>query len=153
MRRLDLSPLMRSSVGFDHLNRILDSALTTDAAPSYPPYNIEKVSDDDYRVSMAVAGFAPNELEVTVEDRTLLIKGKSASDTEERSFLHRGIAKRAFERRFELADTIEVGAANLENGLLDVELKRVIPDHKKPRQVTIRSDAPETVKTIEGAAA
>ncbi|WP_417458053.1 Hsp20 family protein [Kordiimonas sp.] len=152
MRTFDLSPLMRSSVGFDHLNRLLDSALNTEQAAPYPPYNIEKLSDDDYRVTMAVAGFAPDELTVTVQEGTLLIAGKAADDEKERRFLHRGIAKRAFERRFELADTIQVGNAKFENGLLLVELKRVIPDHKKPRQIEIRTDE-NSVKQIEADAA
>ncbi len=139
MRRFDLSPLLRSSVGFDHLNQMLDSALTgeNDGRDAYPPYNIEKVSEDDYRITMAVAGFTIGELNVTLEDGTLLLIGKANPSSEERSFIHRGIAKRAFERRFELADTIEVGEAIIENGLLSVDLKRVIPDHKKPRHISI----------------
>ncbi|TNE61104.1 MAG: Hsp20 family protein [Alphaproteobacteria bacterium] len=152
MRTFDLTPLLRSTVGFDHLNRLLDSALNTDASASYPPYNIEKLSEDDYRITMAVAGFAPAELTVVVEDGTLILAGRAQEEDGERRFLHRGIAKRAFERRFELADTIQVGDARFENGLLEVELKRVIPDHKKPRQIEIRSDQP-TVKTIEADAA
>ncbi len=153
MRTFDLSPLMRSTVGFDHLSRFLDSALNTDnGAAAYPPYNIEKLGEDDYRVTMAVAGFSPDELTITVQEGTLLISGRAADEDADRRFLHRGIAKRAFERRFELAETIRVGAARFENGLLEIELKRVIPDHKKPRQIEIRtSDA--TVKTIESDAA
>lgn len=152
MRTFDLSPLMRSTVGFDHLSRLLDSALTTEGAAAYPPYNIEKLGEDDYRITMAVAGFAPDELTVTVQEGTLLIAGKGRDEKDDRKFLHRGIAKRAFERRFELADTIRVGDARFENGLLEVELKRVIPDHKKPRQIEIRS-TDEKVKTIEADAA
>jgi len=152
MRTFDLSPLMRSTVGFDHLNRLLDSALNTDASASYPPYNIEKLREDDYRITMAVAGFAPEELSVVVEDGTLLISGRAKEEEGDRRFLHRGIAKRAFERRFELAETIQVGDAGFENGLLEIALKRVIPDHKKPRQIEIRSEA-AGVKTIEADAA
>ncbi len=152
MRTFDLSPLMRSSVGFDHLNRLLDSALTSDGASAYPPYNIEKVSDDDYRVTMAVAGFSPEELTITVQEGTLILAGKAGEDDADRKFLHRGIAKRAFERRFELADTIQVGDASFENGLLQVELRRVIPEHKKPRNIAIRS-ADAKIKTIESDAA
>ena len=152
MRTFDLSPLMRSSVGFDHLNRLLDSALNTEQAAPYPPYNIEKLSEDDYRVTMAVAGFAPDELTVTVQEGMLLISGKAQEDGTDRRYLHRGIAKRAFERRFELADTIQVGDAKFENGLLLVELKRVIPEHKRPRQIEIRTDE-ASVKTIEADAA
>lgn len=152
MRTFDLSPLMRSTVGFDHLNRLLDSALTSDGASAYPPYNIEKLSEDDYRVTMAVAGFSPEELTITVQEGTLILAGKAQDDASEREFLHRGIAKRAFERRFELADTIQVGDASFENGLLQVELRRVIPEHKKPRNIEIRSgDA--RMKTIESNAA
>lgn len=152
MRTFDLSPLMRSSVGFDHLNRLLDSALTSDGASAYPPYNIEKVSDDDYRVTMAVAGFSPEELTITVQEGTLILAGKAGEDDADRKFLHRGIAKRAFERRFELADTIQVGDASFENGLLQVELRRVIPEHKKPRNIAIRSGDAK-IKTIESDAA
>ncbi|MBO6506720.1 MAG: Hsp20 family protein [Kordiimonadaceae bacterium] len=152
MRTFDLSPLMRSSVGFDHLNRLLDSALTSDGASAYPPYNIEKVSEDDYRVTMAVAGFSPEELTITVQEGTLILAGKAGEDDAERKFLHRGIAKRAFERRFELADTIQVGDASFENGLLQVELRRVIPEHKKPRNIAIRSGDAK-IKTIESDAA
>lgn len=152
MRTFDLSPLMRSSVGFDHLNRLLDSALTSDGASAYPPYNIEKVSDDDYRVTMAVAGFSPEELTITVQEGTLILAGKATDDDADRKFLHRGIAKRAFERRFELADTIQVGDASFENGLLQVELRRVIPEHKKPRNIAIRSGDAK-IKTIESDAA
>jgi molecular chaperone IbpA len=148
MRSFDLSPLMRSSVGFDHLNRLLDSALSSEQSAPYPPYNIEKLSDDDYRVTMAVAGFAPDELTVTVQEGMLLIAGKGRDEDKDRRFLHRGIAKRAFERRFELADTIQVGDARFQNGLLEVELKRVIPEHKRPRQIEIRSgdNAPKTIE-------
>lgn len=152
MRTFDLSPLMRSSVGFDHLNRLLDSALTSDGAAAYPPYNIEKVSEDDYRVTMAVAGFSPEELTITVQEGTLILAGKAKDDDGKRTFLHRGIAKRAFERRFELADTIQVGDASFENGLLQVELRRVIPEHKKPRNIEIRTDG-SRIKTIESNAA
>jgi len=153
MRSFDLTPLMRSSVGFDHLSRLVDSALSNDGATAYPPYNIEKISDDDYQITMAVAGFAPDELDVTVQEGTLIISGRAGDEGEERKFLHRGIAKRAFERRYELADTIQVGHAKFENGLLQVDLKRVIPEHKKPRSIKIRSGEPETVKTIEASAA
>ena len=152
MRSFDLSPLMRSTVGFDHLSRLLDSALTTEGASAYPPYNIEKLGEDDYRITMAIAGFTPDELTVTVQEGTLYIAGKALEDDDERKFLHRGIAKRAFERRFELAETIRVGDARFENGLLEVDLKRVIPDHKKPRQIDIRS-TDEAMKTIDSDAA
>ncbi|MBV1900132.1 MAG: Hsp20 family protein [Kordiimonadaceae bacterium] len=155
MRNFDLTPLMRSSVGFDHLSRLVDSALTNDSATAYPPYNIEKISEDDYQITMAVAGFAPEELHVTVQEGTLLIAGRALDEAGERSFLHRGIAKRAFERNFELAETIQVGDARYENGLLQIDLKRVIPDHKKPRNVEIRSNAEKapSVQSIKASAA
>jgi len=152
MRNFDLSPLMRSTVGFDHLSRLVDSALSSDTSNAYPPYNIEKLGEDDYQITMAVAGFAPEELTVTVQDGTLLIAGRAQDESEERAFLHRGIAKRAFERRFELAETIKAGAAHFENGLLQVDLKRVIPEHKKPRNIEIRSTEGKT-RTLEANAA
>jgi len=152
MRNFDLSPLMRSTVGFDHLSRLLDSTRNTETASAYPPYNIEKLGEDEYQITMAVAGFAPEELTVTIQDGTLLIAGRAGEEAEERAFMHRGIAKRAFERRFELAETIKVGNANIENGLLQVDLQRVIPEHKKPRNIEIRS-TDEKVRTIEADAA
>ena len=138
MRTFDLSPLMRSSIGFDHLSRLMDAAMRADTSPAYPPYNIEKLNDDDYRIAMAVAGFTEDELNITVTDGTLVITGSASDDEDEgERYLHRGIAKRAFERRFQLAETIEVGSASYENGLLSVELKRVVPEHLKPREVSI----------------
>mgnify|MGYP003644067167 CR=1 FL=1 len=152
MRNFDLSPLMRSSVGFDHLSRLVDSALSNDGAAAYPPYNIEKLSEDDYQITMAVAGFSPEELNVVVQEGTLLIAGRALDEEGERRFLHRGIAKRAFERRFELAETIKVGDAHFENGLLQIDLRRVIPEHKKPRNIEIRSTDAK-VRSIEANAA
>lgn len=150
MRRFDLTPLMKSSIGFDHLNRLMDHAFAEESGSSYPPYNIEKLSEDDYQISMAVAGFSPEELEVTVEDNRLIISASAAPEEGERSFLHRGIAKRAFERQFNLAENIKVGTASYENGLLEISLKRIIPDHKKPRQIEIRSATNGTsAKTLE----
>jgi molecular chaperone IbpA len=142
MRTFDLSPLLRSTVGFDHLNRLVDSALNADTPAAYPPYNIEKLGDDDYRITMAVAGFSEDEVTITVQEGTLYISAKAKDDGVERKFLHQGIAKRAFERRFELADTIHVGDASLVNGLLEIELKRIIPDHKKPRNIKISKAKP-----------
>ncbi len=152
MRSYDLTPLMRSSIGFDHLNRLLDSALSADNTPSYPPYNIEKVAEDDYRITMAIAGFSPSDLDVTLEDGTLTIAGRSPDEQDTREYLHRGIATRAFERRFQLAETIQVGNARFENGLLEVDLKRVIPDHKKPRSIMIETaGGAAKAKTIDAA--
>ena len=137
MRTFDLSPLFRSSIGFDRLSRLVDAA--QDQGASYPPYNIEKTGENAYRLSMAVAGFSPDELTMTVQDRSLVVRGKAASPEGERSYLHRGIATRAFERRFDLADDIQVGEAKLEHGMLHVALERVIPEEKKPRTIAIRT--------------
>jgi molecular chaperone IbpA len=139
MRGFDISPLLRSSIGFENLNRLVEYAGRIDAGDAYPPYNIEKTGERSYRIQMAVAGFARQELDLTVQENTLLVTGQAASDNDaqERVFLHRGIAKRAFERRFQLADTIKVIGASFENGLLNIDLLREIPEHKKPRKVDI----------------
>jgi molecular chaperone IbpA len=145
MRTFDLSPLLRSSVGFDHVNRLFELAnRVDDAATSYPPYNIEKRGEDAYRITMAVAGFSEGELDVTVKENSLIVTGKAAEQTaaqdgEQVSYLHRGIARRAFERRFELADTVKVVGAELKDGLLHIALKREIPEAKKPRQIQINT--------------
>jgi molecular chaperone IbpA len=147
MRAFDLSPLLRSSVGFDHVNRLFELANRVDeTATSYPPYNIEKRGEDAYRITMAVAGFDQSELDVTVKENSLIITGKAAEQTaaaggEQVSYLHRGIARRAFERRFELADTVKVVGAELKDGLLHIALKREVPEAKKPRQIAINSAA------------
>lgn len=151
MRTLDLSPLFRSTIGIDRLSRLLDSAPQFDAAaPSYPPYNIEKTGEDAYRITMAVAGFGEDDLEVVTSENTLTIRAKTTSDEEEKSrvFLHRGIAGRAFERRFQLADYIKVGSASLVNGLLNIELVREVPEAQKPRTVKIAVGQGETPKQI-----
>lgn len=139
MRGFDIAPLLRSSIGFENLNRLVEYAGRIDAGDSFPPYNIEKTGDGSYRIQMAVAGFARDELDLTVQENTLLVTGQAANDADaqERVFLHRGIAKRAFERRFQLADTIKVTGASFENGLLNIDLVREIPEHKKPRKVEI----------------
>ncbi len=148
----DFTPFLRSSVGFENLNRLIDSvARAAEGDTSFPPYNIEKLGDDAYRITMAVAGFAREELDITVQENTLVITGKAADEAQPagRTFLHRGIAKRAFERRFQLADVIKVTGASFENGLLNIELKREVPEHKKPRKVEIGQDG----QMIEGEAA
>ncbi len=139
MRTLDFAPLLRSSIGFENLNRLVEFATRGDAAETFPPYNIEKLSQDAYRIAMAVAGFSRDELDLTVQENTLVVTGRAApeGDGEKREFLHRGIAKRAFERRFQLADTIKVTGASFENGLLNIELVREVPEHKKPRKIEI----------------
>ena len=133
----DFAPLFRTAIGFDRLARLVDTAQEAAAAPSYPPYNIEKTGDDSYRLTMAVAGFAPADLDVTVRDNTLLVSGRVAGDAAKSELLYRGIAGRAFERRFALADHIVVEGASLENGLLHVGLKRVVPEALKPRKAEI----------------
>ncbi len=141
MRAFDISPLLRSSIGFDHVNRLYDLASRRDEASlSYPPYNIEKRGEDAYRITMAVAGFRLDELDVTVKENSLTIASKAEeqpAEAEGVTYLHRGIARRAFERRFELADTVKVVGAQLVDGLLHIELKREVPEAKKPRQVPI----------------
>lgn len=140
MRSFDLSPLLRSTIGFDEVNRLFETALRGDNGDAaYPPYNIEKVSDDAYRITMAAAGFSPDELDITLQDGMLIISGKAGAEAEDkgRNYLHHGIARRAFERRFRLADTIRVVDASFENGLLNVDLKREVPEHMKPRKIEI----------------
>ncbi|MGE3475610.1 MAG: Hsp20 family protein [Rhodospirillaceae bacterium] len=145
MRTFDLSPLYRATVGFDNLNRLFDATLND--APSYPPYNIAKAGDDAYRITFAVAGFADKDLDVQVENHTLTVRGKTSHDDAATTFLHRGIAGRSFERKFELADHIQVTGAAMENGLLHIDLKREIPEALKPRKVAIAGDvnAPKTI--------
>ncbi len=143
MRSYDLSPLFRSTVGFDRMTRLLENALNGDdnANNSYPPYNIEKLGDDQYRVTMAVAGFSLNDLEITAHPNLLIVQGK-AKEAEGAVYLHRGIAGRAFERRFQLADHIRVSNAKLENGLLHIELVREVPEAMKPRSIQIATSTP-----------
>ena len=142
---LDLSPLFRSTVGFDRIGRLFDEAFA-EAGPAYPPYNIEKTGEDTYRIVMAVAGFAEKDLAVQVENRTLTVEGKQSDKDEKAVYLHRGIAARAFVRRFELADYIVVDGAKLENGLLVVALKREVPEALKPRQIAIGKGAGVTLE-------
>jgi len=151
MRAYDFSPLYRSAIGFDRLAGLLDTASQLDAqAPSYPPYNVEQVSDNDYRVTMAVAGFAEDELEIEVKDQTLTISGKKAdADDADRTYLYRGIAARSFQRRFQLADHVQVTGARLENGLLHVDTRRELPERLKPRTIAIEG-ASGSRPTIEG---
>jgi molecular chaperone IbpA len=146
MRNYDLSPLFRSTVGFDRLARLVDAATRVDEATfSYPPYNIEKLGEEAYRVTMAVAGFGLDDIDITVHENTLTVTGKAKDDEKGPQYLHRGIAGRAFERRFQLADHIKVSGASLVNGLLDIDLVREVPETLKPRKITItpaRHDAP-----------
>ena len=151
MRAVDFAPLLRSSIGFENLNRLVDFATRGNDEP-YPPYNIEKVGDGAYRISIAVAGFGRDELDLTVQENVLVVIGRAgeSAETPERQFIHRGIGKRAFERRFHLADTIKVTGAGYDNGLLNIELAREIPEHKKPRRIAI--DGVDAARTIEGSA-
>ncbi len=157
MRNYDLSPLLRATVGFDRMFNLLDTATRLDeGAPSYPPYNIEKTGEDTYRIGMAVAGFSDADIEVTAKENSLLVAGKK--DPEHRDpaaerYLHRGIATRAFERRFDLADHIRVTGARLENGLLHIELLCELPEAMKPRSIAIESVAPKSTTVIEDKAA
>lgn len=134
---LDLSPLFRSTIGFDRMSQLLESAFNDVAQPAYPPYNIEKVGENDYRLVLAVAGFGEKDLTLTVKEQTLIVEGKQQDRAEGHKYLHRGIAGRAFERRFELADHMVVEGARLENGLLTIEIKREVPESMKPRQIPI----------------
>jgi molecular chaperone IbpA len=139
MARLDLTPLFRSSVGFDRMASMLDAASRSEQ-PSYPPYNIELVADDQYRISMAVAGFSDDELNIESEHNILTVTGVKAEDKTQRHYLHQGIAARNFERKFQLADYVKVTGATMENGLLFVDLVREIPEAMKPRKISIGSN-------------
>jgi molecular chaperone IbpA len=148
MRTFDLAPLYRSTVGFDRLFSMLDGFDTS--APGYPPYNIERTGENDYRITVAVAGFGENELSIESKENTLTVKGekKAKEETNDGEVLYQGIAARAFERVFQLADYVVVKGANLENGLLHVDLAREIPEAKKPRQIAINGKArPQAVET------
>jgi molecular chaperone IbpA len=149
MRTFDLAPLYRSTVGFDRLFSMLDGF---DSAPGYPPYNIERTGENAYRISVAVAGFGENDLSIEAKENTLTIKGDKQESSEKKGdeVLYQGIAARAFERVFQLADYVQVKGAKLENGLLHVDLVREIPEAKKPRQIPIGGHA---VKTVEAKAA
>lgn len=148
----DFTPLYRSTVGFDRLARLLGDASSFEA-PAYPPYNIERVSDDEYRVTMAVAGFGTDDVLIEVKQNTLTVTGKKVEKAEKSSeFLHQGIANRAFERRFQLADYVQVTGAELENGLLHVSLKREVPEAMKPRTIAINGkSAPKTIENKKAA--
>ena len=151
MRTIDFSPAFRSTIGFDRMARLVDAANQasgTAAQPNYPPYNIEKVGEDAYRITMAVAGFGESDIDITVKESSLTVSGKveKEEEGENPTFLHRGIAARAFERRFDLADHIIVSGAEIENGLLHIDLVREVPEEKKPRRIAIGSGAPKLEK-------
>ena len=147
MPDFDFAPLFRSTIGFDRLTRLADAATRVDTSSSYPPYNIEATGENAYRLTMAVAGFAPEELDLVVKENDLTVTGKSKQDEDQSKYLHRGIARRAFERHFQLADHIKVVGASLTDGMLHVELVRDVPEASKPRKVTINSGAaPQTIE-------
>jgi molecular chaperone IbpA len=154
MATFDFSPLFRSTIGFDRLGRMLDQALV-DEGVSYPPYNIEKTGEDAYRITMAVAGFGEDDITLVAQENVLNVSGKAkapAATNEGTQFLHRGIAGRAFERRFQLADHIKVVGAQLANGLLHVDLVREVPEAKRPRTIKIESGtAPKTLDAAKAA--
>lgn len=143
MRHFDLAPLYRATVGFDQLADLMDRVLANDVAqPGYPPYNIEKTDEDSYRISLAVAGFSDDDLTVEVKEQALVVSARKADGDDQRSYLHRGIATRAFERRFALADHVRVTGATHENGMLHIDLKREVPEALKPRRIAIASSRP-----------
>ena len=148
MRHTDFTPFYRSGIGFDHLLQMMDQVTGFDSEVGYPPYNIERTGDTEYRISMAVAGFQPDELKIEVKDTTLTVSGEKKEENSQRTFLHRGIAARTFERRYQLADYVDVEAAGFENGLLNIDLVRNLPERMKPRSVEIRNGA--KAKQIEG---
>ena len=151
MRNLDFAPLYRATVGFDRIADLMDRVLSTDVAqPTYPPYNIEKTAEDAYRISIAVAGFAPEELSVEVKEGALHVAARKAPEAAERNFLHRGIATRAFERRFALADHVKVSGAVHEHGMLHIDLLREVPEAMKPRRIEISRLGTAETPAIEG---
>ncbi len=147
MRNLDFAPLYRATVGFDQLADMMDRVLTNDAGgQSYPPYNIEKTADDAYRISIAAAGFSSDELEIEVKDRALHVSARKGDEDAERKFLHRGIATRAFSRRFHLADHVKVTGAAHENGMLHIDLTREVPEALKPRKIEIGNGSAKAIE-------
>ncbi|MDJ0823976.1 MAG: Hsp20 family protein [Rhodobacter sp.] len=150
MRNYDFAPLYRATVGFDRIADLMDRVLTADVAqPTYPPYNIEKTAEDAYRISLAVAGFTEDELSVEVKENSLVIAARKAEDDAPRTYLHRGIATRAFERKFQLADHIRVAGAAHENGMLHIDLVREIPEALKPRRIEITNGKTVEAKAVE----
>ena len=152
--RFDLSPLYRSTVGFDSLASMLDQVASFDEQPdNYPPYNIERLTENEYRITMAVAGFGKEDVKIEVKENTLSIRGEKKEADKERTFLHRGIASRAFERRFQLADHVEVRGADVKDGLLSVDLEREVPERLKSRTIEIGATAAKGTKTIDASVA
>ncbi len=137
MSRFDLTPLYRSAIGFDRLASLMENAASGSSNNGYPPYNIELLSENQYRISMAVAGFSRQDLEITSHENTLMVKGNKEQDESQRNYLYQGIAERGFERRFQLADHVKVTGADMENGLLHIDLVREVPEAAKPRTIAI----------------
>jgi molecular chaperone IbpA len=153
MRNFDFAPLYRSTVGFDQIANLMDRVLTAESAqPTYPPYNIEKLEDDAYRISIAVAGFAESDLSVEVREKALIVSARKADEDEGKTYLHRGIATRAFERRFHLADHVIVTGATHADGMLHITMERQVPDALKPRQIEIASERRSIGKDVVDAA-
>lgn len=150
MRTFDLTPLYRSTVGFDRVFDLLDTAGKAETG-GYPPYNIERLTENDYRITLAVAGFAEDDLDVELREQTLTVTGSRQDADADRSFLYQGIAGRSFERRFQLAEHVKVAGASLVNGLLNIELQREIPEAKKPRKISINGGEAANVKVLKGA--
>ena len=150
MQTLDFSPLFRNAIGFDRLTRALENAHHANSSGGYPPYNIELTGEDQYRITMAVAGFTNSDLEIEVNQNILRVSGSKGDETEGRHYLHRGIANRNFERSFQLADHVKIANANLQDGLLHIELYREIPEAMKPRKIAINNgvenSAPEKIE-------
>lgn len=147
MRHFDFAPLYRSTIGFDRLVQLLDSFPGGDTDTAYPPYNIERLGENEYRITMAVAGFGQDEIKIEAKEQSLVVRGDKKPEDKERQYLHRGIAARSFERRFQLADYVEVRSADLKDGLLHIELVRELPERMKPRVVPIT--AAEGTRQIE----
>ena len=152
MRTYDLTPLFRSTVGFDRWSNLFDAALRADdSAAGYPPYNIEKMGDDKYRIMMAVAGFGEDDIEVTAQDNLLVVSGNVGESRDaDATYLYRGIATRAFERRFSLADHVKIVGATLADGILQVDLERELPEAMKPRRIAVESKPASATKVVEG---
>ncbi len=137
----DFTPYRRSTVGFDRLFDMLESGIRGEVPDGYPPFDIIREGDDRYRITLALAGFRPNEVEITAQQNQLVVAGRKAEEQDDRAYVHRGIASRSFERRFQLADFVEVREANFENGLLSIALQRVVPEEMRPRRIAINGDS------------
>ncbi len=149
MNTIDLTPLYRSSIGFDRFGSLLDSALRSEQSASYPPYNIEVVGENEYAITLALAGFDDSDIDIQTEKGVLTVKGKKEDKNEDAQYLHRGIANRSFERKFNLADHVEVRGASLNNGLLTINLLREIPEAMKPKKIEINSGSNVSEKLLE----